>query len=59
MLNKIKFFLHSERGDTNIMEVLIILGIIIVLAGVFHVMVETGMEKIRELFESFLEYIGI
>ena len=59
MLKQIKYFLLSERGDTNIIEVVLIIAIVVALAVVLRGMVENGMEKVRELFESFLEYIGI
>ena len=56
---KIKDFLLSERGDTNIIEVVLIIAIVVALAVVLRGMVENGMEKVRELFENFLEFIGI
>ena len=59
MLKKIKDFLLSERGDTNIIEVVLIIAIVVALAVVLRGMVENGMEKVRELFENFLEFIGI
>lgn len=57
MLNKLKDFLYSERGDTNIISVLLIMCVVIALAIIVKDMVEGGMERVRNWFETFLNTI--
>ena len=43
----------SERGDTNFISILIILGIVVVLAGVFIGFKDQIVAKVTEIIESF------
>lgn len=45
--------LASERGDTNFISILIILGIVIVLAGVFMAFKDTIVGQVQEIIDGF------
>lgn len=45
--------LHSERGDTNFISILIVLGIVIVVAGVFIGFKDQIVEMVTGIVESF------
>lgn len=45
--------LKSERGDTNFISIIIILGIVVVVAGVFIGFKEQLVQKARELINNF------
>lgn len=45
--------LKSERGDTNFISIIIILGIVVVVAGVFIGFKEQLVRQARELINNF------
>lgn len=45
--------LHDEEGDTNFISILIILGIVIILAGVFMGFKDQIVKMVQEIIESF------
>lgn len=48
-------FKNSERGDTNFISMLLILGIVVVLAGTFLTLAKTTvMEPIKTSVEEFM-----
>lgn len=48
-------FKNSERGDTNFISMLLILGIVVVLAGAFLTLAKTTvMEPIKTSVEEFM-----
>lgn len=47
--------LKSERGDTNFISIIIILGIVVVVAGVFIGFKEQLVQKARELINNFTD----
>ncbi len=51
-------FKNSERGDTNFISILIILGIVVVIAGLFTVLSGDVMERISEAISNFLDSLG-
>lgn len=42
----------SERGDTNFISILIILGIVVILAGIFIGFKDTIVNKVRDILET-------
>lgn len=48
-----KAFLKDESGDTNFISIIIILGIVIVLAGVFIGFREKIVETIKNVVDDF------
>lgn len=46
-------FLTEERGDTNFISILIILGIVILLAGVFIGFKDTIVEQVQRIVNGF------
>ena len=51
-------FIYSERGDTDIMAVLMILIIVISLAFTFKWLSDNGWENLRYCFKRFLKRLG-
>ncbi|MCR5460127.1 MAG: hypothetical protein K6F51_09545 [Acetatifactor sp.] len=50
---RIQEMLDNEQGDTNFISVLIILGIVVVLAGVFMGFKDTIVNQVQELMDNF------
>ena len=48
-------FKESERGDTNFISILIILGIVVILAGVFIGFKDQIIGKVEEFMGTFME----
>ena len=48
-------FKTSERGDTNFVSMLLIIGIVVVLAGLFLTLGEEVMEAISEKVKDFID----
>lgn len=48
-------FKTSERGDTNFVSMLLIIGIVVVLAGLFLTLGEDVMELISEKVTDFID----
>ncbi len=46
-------FMESERGDTNFISILIILGIVILLAGVFIGFKDQIVEMVQGIIDNF------
>lgn len=46
-------FTRSERGDTNFISILIILGIVILLAGVFMVFKDQIVGQVQNIVDGF------
>ena len=55
MKQNIKTFLKDESGDTNFISIIIILGIVIVLAGVFIAFREKIVGVIKGVVDGFDE----
>lgn len=55
MRNWFKYFLKDESGDTNFISIIIILGIVIVLAGVFIAFREKIVEAVKNVVDGFGE----
>ncbi len=55
MMNKeqVKAFLRDESGDTNFISIIIILGIVIVLAGVFVAFRDKIVGIIKQVVDGF------
>lgn len=53
MKQNIKTFLRDESGDTNFISIIIILGIVIVLAGVFIAFREKIVNAIKGVVDGF------
>lgn len=47
-------FKNSERGDTNFVSMLIIIGIVVVLAGLFLTLGKDVMNSISQKVKSFI-----
>ena len=50
---RLQEMLDNEQGDTNFISVLIILGIVVVLAGVFMGFKDTIVEQVNALMANF------
>ncbi len=48
---KLRDFLQSEKGDVNIVSIVVIIGIVIIIAGIFR-------NQIKSLVESLFQTIG-
>lgn len=48
---KLRDFLQSEKGDVNIVSIVVIIGIVIIIAGIFR-------NQIKSLIESLFQTIG-
>lgn len=55
---RIKNFLSSERGDTNFVSMLLIIGIVVVLAGLFLTLGKGVMEQISSKVNQFISSLG-
>lgn len=55
---KIQNFLNSERGDTNFVSMLLIIGIVVVLAGLFLTLGKDVMESITGKVTEFIASLG-
>lgn len=53
IMNKVHRFFEEERGDTNFISILIILGIVIILAGVFMTFKDQIVEMVSGEMEDF------
>ncbi len=61
--NKVHFFLEdlkeSERGDTNFVSMLLIIGIVVVLAGAFLTIAKTNiLTPIKLKITNFINSLG-
>jgi len=45
--------IKNEKGDTNFISILIILGIVIILAGVFMVFKDQIIGQVQEIIDGF------
>ncbi len=54
----VKSFIHGERGDTNFISILIILGIVVVFAGLFLTLGKDVFATMTESIKKFFEDIG-
>lgn len=52
-MSGIRRALRNERGDTNFISILIILGIVIILAGVFIGFKDTIVNQVKEIIDGF------
>lgn len=43
---KFRDFLQSEKGDVNIVSIVVIIGIVIIIAGVFRTQIKTLIESL-------------
>lgn len=50
---KVQGFLKEEKGDTNFISILIILGVVVVLAGVFMGFKDQIVEQVQTIVDSF------
>ncbi|MCR5460128.1 MAG: hypothetical protein K6F51_09550 [Acetatifactor sp.] len=50
---RLQEMMNDEKGDTNFISVLIILGIVVVLAGVFMGFKDTIVNQVQELMDNF------
>lgn len=50
---KLHAWMTSERGDTNFISILIILGIVIILAGVFMGFKDQIVGQVQEIIDGF------
>lgn len=48
-------FKNSERGDTNFVSMLLIIGIVVVLAGAFLTLGNTVMSSVSEKVTNFID----
>lgn len=55
---KVKNFLNSERGDTNFVSMLLIIGIVVVLAGLFLTLGKGVMNTITTKVNQFIQSLG-
>ena len=51
-------FKNSERGDTNFVSMLMIIGIVVVLAGLFLTMGKGVMTSIQTKVKAFIDSLG-
>jgi len=52
---KLKAFGHDERGDTNFISIIVVLGIVLVVAAAFFVFRDTVMTFFEENIPDFLQ----
>lgn len=50
---KIHGLVEEERGDTNFISILIILGVVVLLAGVFMGFKDTIVEEVQGIVDGF------
>lgn len=48
-----KKFLKSEKGDTNFISILIVMGIVILLAGIFIGFKDQIVSMVQEIIDGF------
>ena len=53
IMNKVHRFFEEERGDTNFISILIILGIVIILAGVFMAFKDQIVGQVQDKMDTF------
>ncbi|MBR4733737.1 MAG: hypothetical protein IK081_13315 [Lachnospiraceae bacterium] len=53
MMNKLQEVVNDEQGDTNFISVLIILGIVVVLAGVFMTFKDQIVGQVNNIVSGF------
>ncbi len=53
MIDRAGKSLTDERGDTNFISILIILGIVIILAGLFIGFKDKIVEQVQEIIDKF------
>lgn len=51
-------FKNSERGDTNFISMIIIIGIVVVLAGLFLTLGKDAMNEISKKVIDFIKNLG-
>ena len=51
-------FKSSERGDTNFVSMLLIIGIVVVLAGAFLILGKNVMATVQKKVTDFLNSLG-
>lgn len=52
-LSAVRPNLSNERGDTNFISILIILGIVIILAGVFMAFKDQIVDQVQSIVDGF------
>jgi hypothetical protein len=50
---RVNEMMNDEKGDTNFISVLIILGIVVILAGVFMGFKDTIVKQVNDLMKNF------
>lgn len=50
---KVKKFLEEERGDTNFISILIILGVVVILAGLFMGFKDQIVGQVQKIMDGF------
>ena len=58
MLNKIKNFFKNQEGDTNFISIMIILGVVVVLAGLFLTLGKDVVDSATKSVEDFFKNLG-
>ncbi len=58
MLNKIKNFFKNQEGDTNFISIMIILGVVVVLAGLFLTLGKDAVTSATKAVEDFFKNLG-
>lgn len=53
IMNAVSEFKKEEKGDTNFISILIILGVVIVLAGVFMGFKDQIIEQVQSIIDGF------
>lgn len=56
--NAFNEFKNSERGDTNFVSMLLIMGIVVVLAGLFLTLGKDVMTTVTQKIQDFLNSLG-
>ena len=56
--NAVEEFKKSERGDTNFVSMLLIIGIVVVLAGLFLTLGKGVMSSITTKINDFIKKLG-
>jgi hypothetical protein len=51
--DKLRSFADDERGDTNFISIIVVLGIVLLVAGAFMLFKDQIIGKAQEIIESF------